>query len=464
MAKDGGLFSFGGLPFYGSMGGRHLNKPVVDMAPAPGGTGYWEVASDGGIFAFGSAPFYGSMGGTPLNKPVVGMALDPATGGYWEVASDGGIFAFHAPFYGSMGGTPLNKPVVGMAATPDGGGYWLVASDGGIFAFGNAKFYGSTGAMTLQAPIVGMAATTDGGGYWLAAQDGGIFTFGDAKFEGSLGSDPLTYPVVAMASTGVPGDGYWLTNANGAVSSFGDAGNFGSAPQQLDSPIVGMADGPGNGTVTDTTAPSGSFGYDVSAFQCNQSLPSGHVFGIVQATGWSSSAPNPCLASEAAWAGGGLQFYTFLADGTSSTDQPGCNGDQHCNFGFEAARYAYDYVKSQNVNPDVPWWVDVEPANWGSNTAANDQVIEGALIELRGLGLNTVGIYTSPLTWNAIAGDFQPPVPIWLAWYTNDPTQNCTTGVQFAASHQDMLPTGGVMFTQYTDNAAGQGIDGDYAC
>jgi hypothetical protein len=37
------------------------------------GSGYRFVASDGGIFSY-NAPFYGSMGGKPLNKPVVGMA------------------------------------------------------------------------------------------------------------------------------------------------------------------------------------------------------------------------------------------------------------------------------------------------------------------------------------------------------------------------------------------------------
>ena len=119
--------------------------------------GYTQIASDGGIFNFGTSPFYGSMGGHPLNKPIVGMAVDPATGGYWEVASDGGVFSFNAPFFGSMGGHPLNKPIVGMAATPDGGGYWLVASDGGIFSF-NAPFYGSMGGKALNQPIVGMAA------------------------------------------------------------------------------------------------------------------------------------------------------------------------------------------------------------------------------------------------------------------------------------------------------------------
>ena len=53
---------------------------------------YRFVASDGGIFSFGNVPFYGSTGGQRLNAPVMGMASDPATGGYWLVASDGGVF------------------------------------------------------------------------------------------------------------------------------------------------------------------------------------------------------------------------------------------------------------------------------------------------------------------------------------------------------------------------------------
>ena len=47
------------------------------MAPrqhTPEGNGYWLVAADGGIFNYGDAVFFGSTGGKPLNKPVVGMA------------------------------------------------------------------------------------------------------------------------------------------------------------------------------------------------------------------------------------------------------------------------------------------------------------------------------------------------------------------------------------------------------
>jgi hypothetical protein len=158
VASDGGIFTYGRAPFYGSAGAIPLNRPVVGMAPAPGGDGYWLVAADGGIFSYGpGAGFQGSMGGQRLNAPIVGMAADPATGGYWLVASDGGIFSFDAPFLGSMGGQHLNAPVVGMAAAPDGNGYYLVAADGGIFTFGSATFQGSAGSIRLVEPIAGMA-------------------------------------------------------------------------------------------------------------------------------------------------------------------------------------------------------------------------------------------------------------------------------------------------------------------
>ena len=254
-----------------------IPQPMILTAPIPR-PGYYEVATDGGLFAFGT-PFFGSMGGQPLNKPIVGMAVTPDGGGYWEVASDGGIFAFgDAQFYGSMGGLPLNKPIVAMAATPDGRGYWEVASDGGIFAFGDARFYGSMGGrpstnpswgypplptvggiskslpMGASSPSVTVfsglngwpAARQAGRGYrrrserrllrggfrrwafrlrsalqWLdgrqtserahrrhgalagrryfeVATDGGLFAFGGAAFLGSMGGKPLNEPIVGI--------------------------------------------------------------------------------------------------------------------------------------------------------------------------------------------------------------------------------------------------------------------------
>jgi hypothetical protein len=46
---------------------------VIGMAPTLDGNGYWLVATDGGIFSYGDAEFYGSMGGRRLNEPIVGM-------------------------------------------------------------------------------------------------------------------------------------------------------------------------------------------------------------------------------------------------------------------------------------------------------------------------------------------------------------------------------------------------------
>ena len=71
-----------------------LPNPFVISAPIAR-SGYRFVASDGGIFAYGSgAPFVGSLGGTHLNAPIVGMAVMPAGDGYYLVASDGGVFTY----------------------------------------------------------------------------------------------------------------------------------------------------------------------------------------------------------------------------------------------------------------------------------------------------------------------------------------------------------------------------------
>jgi hypothetical protein len=254
VAADGGIFTFGNAGFFGSMGGVHLNAPVVGMAVhlvnenVDGGAGgYWEVAADGGIFSFGNAPFYGSMGRTHLNAPVVGMALDPVTGGYWEVASDGGIFSFNAPFHGSASGMSPNSRIVGMAATPDGGGYWLAAANGAVFAFGDAGTFGSA-TNSLATPVVGITATVTGGGYWLVTNNGAIFAVGDAPNHGSTAGFPLNKPIVGMASTYNAGFsagdgtyGYWEAASDGGIFTFGNTAFYGSmGGTHLNAPIVGV--------------------------------------------------------------------------------------------------------------------------------------------------------------------------------------------------------------------------------
>ncbi len=472
VASDGGIFSFGGATYYGSTGGMVLNKPVVGMAATSDGGGYYLVASDGGVFSYGDATFYGSTGSMRLNQPIVGMAVVPGGGGYWLVAADGGIFSYgSAKFFGSTGSIRLNKPVVGMAATPSGSGYWLVASDGGIFSYGDAQFQGSTGSLRLNKPIVGMITGPGGNGYFLVASDGGIFSFGSAPFYGSLGGQSLKHPIVAAAAT-PSGNGYWFTDTAGLVSNFGSANYYGSAPPNLFRPVVGMAEAPGNGSFVGSTYPSGSYGYDISRFQCPAGggtlPPPPHQIGIVEVDGISSGAPNPCLAQEAQWAGGGLNLYTFLTFGTSSTAEPGCTDSVGaCNAGYQAGISAYNDAVSAGINAGVPWWLDVEnpPTSlpqWSVNTQLNADFVQGAINALHETeGVADVGIYASPGVWNNILGTYSPSVPFWMADYLSSPSGpgSCADYWNWVNNHGAHLP-GPPAIVQYNSTQ----FDDDYAC
>jgi hypothetical protein len=236
LGVDGSLWTYGATPQFSTSADISDPRrsvahdiPVRGAAGTSSGRGAWVVDANGSVYAFGDAAFFGSMGGRRLNRPIVGMAATPDSLGYWLVATDGGIFSFGtAKFLGSTGAIALNQPIVGMASTPTGKGYWLVASDGGVFCFGDAAFFGSTGAIRLNSPIVGMAAHPSGRGYWMVARDGGVFSFGAAKFKGSVvGQAGFLFPATAMAST-PSGEGYWVLDAAGTAFTFGDAPVFGS--------------------------------------------------------------------------------------------------------------------------------------------------------------------------------------------------------------------------------------------
>ena len=241
-ASDGGVFTFGTVPFLGSLGALRLNQPIVAIEHTPSGRGYWLVGADGGVFAFGDARFFGSTGGIHLARPIVGMRTTSTGNGYWLVASDGGVFAFgDARFFGSTGAIRLAGPVVGMERSATGNGYWLVGSDGGIFAFGDARFFGSTGAIRLAQPVVAMARSAGGAGYLLVGSDGGVFAFGDAVFRGSTGATRLNSPIVGLARTS-SGAGYWLCARDGGVFAFGNAAFAGSlGGGRLNQPVVGCS-------------------------------------------------------------------------------------------------------------------------------------------------------------------------------------------------------------------------------
>ena len=156
----GSVQAFGDAANFGDEVSAHVahNGVPVGIVSSSDGKGYLIADSDGGVFAFGDAVFSGSMGGTHMNAPVVGIGRN-APGGYWLVGADGGVFSFgDAPFGGSLGSLRLNAPIVGIVPNAAGAGYWLVAADGGVFAMGQAPFFGSMGGQPLAAPVV--AAST----------------------------------------------------------------------------------------------------------------------------------------------------------------------------------------------------------------------------------------------------------------------------------------------------------------
>ncbi len=234
---DGGVFGVAGR-FFGSMGGRRLNAPVVSIAATPTGAGYWLASLDGGVFAFGDAHFFGSMGGRRLNAPVVGITATPSGRGYWLAAADGGVFSFgDARFFGSMGGRRLDQPMTGMVRTPNGRGYWMEARDGGVFTFGDAHFFGSAAGAPAPQAFAAMAASPSGGGYWLVRRDGHVAAFGHAgKFgDATLGAS-LGVGIVPTRS----GRGYWIVSSDDTIRAFGDAAPLAS-PTRLAAPVVGFA-------------------------------------------------------------------------------------------------------------------------------------------------------------------------------------------------------------------------------
>jgi hypothetical protein len=224
LGNDGGIFSYGNAPFYGSVPGDGLHIHAVLMSLTPDQAGYWILGADGGVFSFGDAGYYGSAAGTGLTA----IDLKPTADGhgYWVLGSNGTVDGFgDAPAYGSL--TGAHAPAVKLVPTPDGHGYWILTTDGNVYSFGDAATHGNLPALGIHDTAVSMAATTDGNGYWILGADGGIFSFGDAAYHGSIpGLGCQTATGVQLIATHT-GNGYYILSTDGRVFPFGDAPSYG---------------------------------------------------------------------------------------------------------------------------------------------------------------------------------------------------------------------------------------------
>ncbi|MHB8188909.1 MAG: glycoside hydrolase family 25 domain-containing protein [Ferrimicrobium sp.] len=504
VAKDGGVFNFGNAGFHGStyslgitgLGGSHpLNAPIVGIAATPDGGGYWLVAADGGIFPFGDASFYGNpytlglsglSGPHPLNAPIVGIAAAPGGAGYWLVAADGGVFNFgDAPFKGSVytygitgltGSHPLNAPIVGIAASPGGTGYWLVAKDGGVFDFGSAPFEGSTytygitgltGPHPLNAPIVGITATPDAGGYWLVAADGGIFNFGDAPFLGSEGGKALSAPVIGIAED--------PSFVGYDVSNFSCKGALPSMPQSL---VI-------------TEASGWPYSYDFSGTpstcfenEINLALNRTQFYLFAGSTGGGGENPGQFGSALPGWSNNQYESPStnpnvsacalYASQSGRSCNSPGSN----FTFGFNNAIFAYDAADINATamglanDPANPWWIDVETGNtWSGSPAQNYHAILGSMAALQELGVSQVGIYSTNSQWSSITTGSSSPnngaaLPPGTQLWVPDPGANPGL-VCSGNAGADYLPFGGgsIKYVQYGwGTSSNPSIDLDAPC
>ena len=253
----------GGQPPYLGPPGRPALLTAKRLVAMSTGAGYWQVASDGGVFSYGSAPFYGSLPGLGIHvSNIIGMARTPDDRGYWLVGSDGGVFAFgDAPYLGSLPDLGIHVSKIVGIPPPGRQGYWLVgrtaacspsatpssriprrqALNAPIVGIAPTRRQGllarrrrtaaSSATATpssaaprrreLGTPVIGIARPPTGSGYWLAGANGGVFAFGDAPFEARWAASRSTadrrdHPSTTVSATALDG-------GDGGVFTFGDA-------------------------------------------------------------------------------------------------------------------------------------------------------------------------------------------------------------------------------------------------
>jgi hypothetical protein len=181
-------------------------------------TGYWIAASDGGVFSFGKAPFYGSLGGKVLSSPITAITQTMDNQGYYLLGKDGAVYAFgDAQFKGGINCQPgatsgaclvSGASAIGIASTQSG--YYITDNKGNVYAFGDAQYFGNA---IGSSGITSIATSRSGNGYWLASNTGQVYAFGDAQYFGNVdGSTDINNIIINN------GNGYCLSAKSGKVS------------------------------------------------------------------------------------------------------------------------------------------------------------------------------------------------------------------------------------------------------
>ncbi|MGH7775626.1 MAG: hypothetical protein ACREPI_00400 [Candidatus Dormibacterales bacterium] len=219
-------------------------------------------------------------------------------------------------------------------------------------------------------------------------------------------------------------------------------------------------------------------GYDVSYPQCGSRLPAGGAFGIVGVTDGLPWSQNPCLATEYAWAAARPRpsFYMNTADpgpvsshwgfpGPRACADPTSSSDAGCayDYGWNAAADAFG-AASRTASPSAAagaaWWLDVELANsWNGGAAANAADLEGSVDYLRGVGVASVGVYSTAAQWRQLTAGYRfPGSPAVLSWVAG--ATSLRGAVRACAAPSSAFTGGPVALAQYPSSA----FDADYPC
>ncbi len=152
LAGDGSVFPFGSARFAGAPGRYTASGRPVAIATDRATGGYWVATSTGQVYAY-DAPSYGSwLAGH--RWPIVGMAPAANGTGYWLVAANG--FVHSAGLVPSLG-SHFNMKVAGIAAVGDNG-YFLVSKMGYVFTFGSARQGGLQSRIRSRIEVAAAAA------------------------------------------------------------------------------------------------------------------------------------------------------------------------------------------------------------------------------------------------------------------------------------------------------------------
>lgn len=275
------------------------------------------------------------------------------------------------------------------------------------------------GALTAAGFTAGVYSTAS---QWQAIL-GSWTTSAPVWVPGSSSAPAASCGSVAFSTTGV-----WLVQVPGSTWDQDGACPLPSgalpAPTRSGPTSSGTVTGSGPTGSGGSPYASGSTGYDISWPQCPAGVfPTAGAISVVGANDGHPFSVNPCLSSEAAWAGGGLSVYLNLAS-PSAADSHSLSGpagacassDLSCqsyNYGANSVTYSLQALSGDSISPRFVW-LDIETGNtWSSSTADNAQVVQGALAALSSAGLGA-GIYSTSYQWSQIAGSYVPSVPEWV--------------------------------------------------